>query len=194
MQVVCISETAKADGNFTWLDFANSSNRLDVIARCAQTILRERVYLPILTRASFILTNSNPQKTLDLHLKDINNEGENNEYKIAQDLKELLTGNRNENKNRFFQLQNGNLKKYLEQQESPGHLLLLEEEGQPIQEFTGNLLSSTIIIGDQNGFSEKTLEIVKKHQGNSISLGKNSYLSSHSLFLILYETLKRTKE
>ena len=204
MQVVCISETARVDGAFSWLDFANTSGRLDVITRCAQMVLRERAFLPILTRVTLLLSNSTPQKILELNLRAPILKEEISEHKIALDLKELFTNKESKNKkSRFFKLQNGTLEDYLEQQKIPDpvvnntgrdELLILQEEGNPFQGFKGNLFSSTVIIGDQNGFSEKTVEIVKKYQGKPISLGKNSYLSSHSLFLILYETLKRTKQ
>ncbi|MHA2408336.1 MAG: hypothetical protein ACXACA_08200 [Candidatus Ranarchaeia archaeon] len=202
MQIVCVSESARVNGSFSWLDFANSSGRLDVLARCAQIVLREQVFLPILTKVTFILSNTVSPKIMELNFKTHLREPIS-EFHIAEDLKELFTTQKTESRrSKFFRLHQGTLEDYLRNQNVHNttetkaridELLILEEEGQPIQELKGNLLSSTIIIGDQNGFSEKTVQLMKDYQGKSVSLGKNSYLSSHSLFLVLFETLKRTR-
>jgi tRNA pseudouridine-54 N-methylase len=199
---VCISETAHGNGSFSWVDFANSSGRLDVIARCAQIILSEPMFTPILTKATFILAHPNPPLKLELNLEKPYSQKLISEFQIAQDIKKLLLQNVKGNRGSFFRLRQGGFEDYLEDQKTHNQstltipteqLLFLEEEGTPIGELKEDLLSSTVIIGDQNGFSNKTLDIVRKHQGKSISLGKNSYLSSQCLFLILFETLKRTK-
>ncbi len=203
MQILCVSESATTDGLFSWVDFANSSGRLDVLARCAQVVLSDPLFHKVFSGMFLVFFTPQKPMILKIRMKLQENAPIPSEFDLALDLKNLFKAAHKEEraKGKYFELVSKNIKLFFTQTlfdietlgtQSRMPFLLLDETGEPLENYKGDLKSSVVMIGDQRGCSTDLIRFLEPYKPRRISLGKKSYLASQSLFYVLSEALNRT--
>jgi len=202
MRVLCISESARMDGMFRWVDFPSSSGRLDIFTRCVQTVFGEPRFVGVVEGLYLVFWNTNPPNILQVKTPTLREGSLRSEFVLSQDLKQLFHTEHSTHGegNRLFSWYDGGLESLFgvscvdhvkESKYVKGDVVILDEGGIPLEEYQGDLASAVVVVGDQRGLPSGAVLPLEEKEPFRISLGQNSYLSSQSLFFILCETLKR---
>lgn len=175
---------ASPEGDFLLKDLPGSGKRIDVLCRDLAACFswgpiiwsKERLELIAVIANSCILTFSFPGTNTP-----------RNEVQWATVIRDSL---RKQPPN-YVRISEGSIEDIMKRYNLPpkSKLWVLEEGGLPIskiweeQSFTQN----SFMLGDHRGFDSQTDKLISEHALLRLSLGKNSYLSSHCVALIISE-------
>lgn len=167
--------------DFILKDLPGSGKRIDVLCRCLAACFEwgpttwsrsELEYIAVIGGDS-VLTIKDPQ-----------NQGMT-EILWATMLKNALRGEPSE----FIMLSHKSLDEVMRdiQQTPQSRIWMLEESGQSLdKEIRSNLSpQNSFMLGDHRGFNSQTLKLVEEFDIDRVSIGKQSYLSSHTVATVI---------
>ncbi len=189
LRFILVFQDIPVDGGFLLKDLPGSGKRIDILCRSLASCYD---WAPSKNTSGHIEVVAALSNDLLLRFHSPDDCTGKGEAWWANAIKSKLIG---EESPSFISIVRLGLEEYLTNLKEEGNpIIVLDEGGKPLDSFRRERASQySFMLGNHEGFDDKTRKVIHKLQLPSVSLGATSYLGSHCIAMVIsrFEMIER---